>query len=433
MQLRLKKNYIVLILVVLGAAGYLWITNFQLVKKIVGYNVPQTTQLPVGPGVDFLKAPEGFRVSVFAEGLAGPRVIAFDPRGRVLASVPKEGKVLVLEDQDNDGFAEIKRVVLQGLRLPHGLDFYTDPKSKIAYLYVAETHQVSRFVYNVVDGSVPSAISKNIANLPADGRHFSRTIAFGPNFRKAQIIAGKSEVDTQVPVKLYISVGSSCDVCVETETWKRAAILESDPEGSFTAEFAGGLRNSVFFTFHPETKEIWATEMGRDNLGDELPPDEVNIVKVADEGNKFGARRYGWPFCYGNRVKDTTFKFDKITRTDLSSNCVDTEPATIELPAHSAPLGLAFITSDKWPKEWHNDLLVAYHGSWNRSEPTGYKIVRLDVDKNGKSFGTSDFISGWLTSDGKTLGRPVDLKFGPDDALYISDDSSGTIYRVVPR
>ena len=424
-------------LLIVAVAAVLYWSDFALVKKLIGYNVPQATKLPIGPAGDILKVPEGFRVTKFAEGLINPRVIAFDPNGRMLISEPKEGKVLVLEDLDSDGTAESKRVVLENLRLPHGLAFYTDPKTKIVYLYVAETHQVARFVYDVAKGLVPSAIGKNIANLPADGRHFSRTIGFGPNYRTSQIIGGKSDVNTQVPTKLYISVGSFCDVCVETETWKRAVILESDPEGTFTAEFAGGLRNSVFFTFHPETKEIWATEMGRDNLGDELPPDEINIVKVAGEEHKYGARRYGWPFCYGDRVTDRTFKPGKVDRIDIPADCSQTEPATIELPAHSAPLGLAFVPKDGgWPKEWAGDLLVAYHGSWNRSQPRGYKIVRFDLDKNGKLLQPknqdgADFITGFY--DGKnTLGRPVDLKFGPNGALYISDDSAGMIYRVEP-
>ncbi len=432
---RISKITLVLILLVLGLAAYLFATGFNIFRR-AGYNPPVITVTPTsvsGQGeLDFLTLPDNLSISVFAEDLERPRVIAFDPAGRMLVSETKAGRVVLLKDADKDGKAESKTVVLDNLKQPHGLAFYTDPKTKTVYLYVAETHQVARFPYDVNNGKVLNANGQNIANLPAGGGHFSRTIAFGPNYRTSQIIGGVNQVNTLGKDKLYISVGSSCDVCVE-DTWKRAAILESDSTGSYTAEFAGGLRNSVFFTFHPETKEIWATEMGRDNLGDNLPPDEVNIVKVAGPDHKYGARRYGWPFCYGNQVKDTKFNPDKVARIDIPTDCSQTEPPAIEIPAHSAPLGLAFISDKKWPSEWRNDLLVAYHGSWNRSEPTGYKIVKFKVENNGKVSRVEDFITGWLNDDNKVLGRPVDLKFGPDDALYVSDDAAGIIYRVMPR
>ena len=453
MKIKINKIYAVLFLAVLIVGTYFFVTDSLVLKKIAGYNVPKTTSTPSPSAdgkLDFLTLPPGFSISVFADNLINPRVIAFDSKGRMFVSETKAGRVVSLTDADNDGLAEKKTVILENRKSPHGLAFYTDPKTKKVYLYVAETYQVSRFEYDVSKGTLMNTIGKNIANLPADGMHFTRTIAFGRNFREEQIIGGKSEVDTQVPMKLYISVGSSCDVCVETETWKRASILESDPEGKYTAEFAGGLRNSVFFAFHPETDEIWATDMGRDNLGDELPPDEINIVKVATEEHKFGARRYGWPFCYGDKIRDKTFNPTKVDRVDISADCSQTEAPPIEIPAHSAPLGLAFIDSNKWPGGWAGDLLVAYHGSWNRSEPVGYKIVRFNLDKNGnlqqpKNQDGEDFLTGFFDpsarstdsgqagpGQGAIIGRPVDLKFGPDGALYISDDSAGLIYRVVP-
>ena len=197
------------------------------------------------------------------------------------------------------------------------------------------------------------------------------------------------------------------------------------------------------------TKEIWATEMGRDNLGDDLPPDEINIIKVAGPEHKFGARRYGWPFCYGDKVKDKKFNPKKWERIDITDDCSQTEPPVIEIPAHSAPLGLAFVPSNSlttsdgrgtsdvkiWPKEWGGDLLVAFHGSWNRSELTGYKVVRYDLDKNGNVISQApvDFISGWISDNKKEVyGRPVDLKFDNGGNLYISDDVTGVIYRVRP-
>lgn len=430
-----KKAIAISAIVFLALAG-LYFAGVYLFKKNIGYNVPPIeTPQPTDKddsSLSFLKLPDGFKIDIFSKDLENPRVIAFDPAGRALVSETKTGKVLMLKDSDNDGKAEDKVVILENLKQPHGLAFYTD-LGKNTYLYVAETHQVARYSYDTKNSKVLGQKGKNIITaLPSEGRHFTRTIAFGPNFRKNQIVG---TINTQVETKLYISVGSSCDVCVETATWKRAAILESDPVGTYTAEFAGGLRNSVFFTFHPKTKEIWATEMGRDNLGDNLPPDEINIVKVAGSEDKFGAKRYGWPFCYGNQVRDIKFNPEKIDRIDIPSDCTKTEPPVIEIPAHSAPLGLAFIPlNGGWPKEWEGDLLVALHGSWNSSVPVGYKIVRYDLDADGKVLSQKpiDFISGWL-KNGKTYGRPVDLKFGPDGMLYISDDATGNIYMVSAR
>ena len=190
--------------------------------------------------------------------------------------------------------------------------------------------------------------------------------------------------------------------------------MEYNPDGSGDRVFAQGLRNSVGFVFHPSTGEIWATENGRDALGDDLPPDEINIVR--------DGRDYGWPFCYGQRIADTSL--------NNPGSCDATVASLQDLQAHSAPLGLRFIESSHFPEEWQGDLLVAYHGSWNRSEPTGYKVVRLAVDGN-TIVAEEDFISGWLVANGSSVGRPVDLIFGPQDgALYISDDKAGLIYRV---
>lgn len=366
----------------------------------------------------------GFDFTVVADGLEKPRVIAFDAKERLLVSELGANRVSLLE-KDASGQL-VRRTLLDGLRSPHGLAFYTDDKEKITYLYVAEAHQVARYRYNSVAGTVDVASAEEIAVYSADGRHTTRTIGFGPNFRTNPIISNYPLVKTQGPQKLYISVGSSCDVCVE-DSWKRGAILESDPAGSFTAEFAGGLRNAVFFAFHPVTGEMWVTEMGRDNLGDNLPPDEINIVRVATAQHQFGARRYGWPFCYGNQVADAAFQPAPYTRIDIPSDCRQTEPAWIELPAHSAPLGLAFVTASDWPAEWKNDLLVAYHGSWNRSTKTGYKIVHFSLDAQGRVTDSEDFMS-WL-KEGKVSGRPVDLKFHAG-SLFISDDYSGVIYKV---
>ena len=265
MNALMKKLFLGSILFLICASGYLFWTDFKLVKGLVGYNAlefkePDTVSVDGGE-LPFLDVPEGFEIYVVARGLENPRVILFDQKGRMLVSETKVGRVSISEDKNRDGIFEVKNTLIEGLKSPHGLDFYKDSKTGVTYLYIAETHQVARYRYDVTAGTLIDTVGKNIINLPADGGHFTRTIVFGPNFRKNQLVG---IINTQVDTKLYISVGSSCDVCEET-TWKRAAILESNPEGSYTAEFAGGLRNSVFFTFHPVTKEIWATEMGRNN------------------------------------------------------------------------------------------------------------------------------------------------------------------------
>ena len=415
-----KRNILIIVVLAVTLTAFAWFYVPPLEE-------PNVTEIP-NTGLSFLKLPTGFMIDVFADNLENPRVIAFDPVGNMLVSETKAGRIAMLKDSDGDGKSDKKITILEGLRLPHGLDFYSD--SKATYLYVAETNEVKRFSYDIKSGTIANKKSENIATLPADGRHFTRTIAFGPNYRQGSILGGLGlSVD-----KLYMSVGSSCDVCIE-DTWKRAAILESDPAGNYTAEFAGGLRNSVFFTFHPKTKEIWATEMGRDNLGDDLPPDEINIIKVAGPEDKYGAKRYGWPFCYGDKVRDKKFNPEKVDRIDISSDCSTTTPPIIKIQAHSAPLGLAFVPANKgWPKEWEGDLLVALHGSWNRSEKVGYNVVRYDLDSGGNVLSQipEDFISGWLVN-GKIYGRPVDLKFDSKGKLYISDDATGVIYKVNPK
>lgn len=215
---------------------------------------------------------------------------------------------------------------------------------------------------------------------------------------------------------MLISVGSSCDVCEEQDP-RRAKILAVDVCDGDLSTFASGLRNSVFMALHPVTGHVWATEMGRDYLGDDLPPDEINLIL---EGS-----HYGWPYCYGKRIHDDQFD-PSGTHRDF---CRDTIPSFIDIPAHSAPLGLAFFPAE-WPKEFRHNLLVAYHGSWNRTVPTGYKVVRYKLDAAGNFVDVEDFITGWLTPQG-ALGRPVDILISPDGVIYISDDKAGVVYRLI--
>ncbi len=324
---------------------------------------------------------QGFAISVFAENLGksdvvypgpntGPRMLAF--RDDVLyASIPSQGKIVALPDRNNDGKADEVVTVLSGLQQPHSFDFHED------WIYVAEENAVSRFRMQGI--SADSNSMEFLFDLPSGG-HWTRTLKVHDNF-------------------LYVSIGSSCNVCHEDDE-QRAAILKCTLNGNCTI-FAKGLRNAVGFIFYEG--KIYATDNGRDMLGDDLPPEEINIV---EEG-----KDYGWPICYGNKVHDT--EFDK--NVYVRDPCEDTMPPLIEMQAHSAPLGLAF---------YKDDLLVAFHGSWNRREPTGYKVVRINL----ASKSVEDFASGWL-SDGKVSGRPVDV-IVHNNIIYVSDDNSGRVYRI---
>jgi glucose/arabinose dehydrogenase len=214
-----------------------------------------------------------------------------------------------------------------------------------------------------------------------------------------------------------VFVGSTCDVCVEEDP-RAGSVLFYDIETGASGSYARGLRNTVFSTLHPVTGEVWGTEMGRDMLGDALPPDEVNIIRK-------GAN-YGWPICYGNNVHDT--QFDR--KVYVSNPCMAPleTPAHIELPAHVAPLGIAFFGEESWPEEYWFDALVALHGSWNSTSPVGYEVVRLQLDATGAYQGTEPFISGWL-KDGKALGRPAGILISPG-TIFISDDKAGVIYQI---
>ncbi len=352
-----------------------------------------------GAAIGPLKLADGFSISIFAKDLGNPRVIVQDPDGTLLVSIPSEGRVVALPDRNGDGAADEIVTVVDGLKRPHGVAFRCSPECK---LYIAEENAVN--VYSYDPTRFKAVKEKKICDLPAGGFHVTRTLLFLP----------KPHDDI-----LLISVGSSCNVCVERD-WRRAAVLSVPADGGKLSLFASGLRNAVFMTVHPKTNRIWVTEMGRDMLGDDLPPDEINIIEQG--GN------YGWPYCYGKNAHDDEFDPDR------KHECREpqTIPSFIDIPAHSAPLGLAFFSDQGWPDEFNNDLLVAYHGSWNRSVPTGYKIVRYHLDQDGKYLGREDFAWGWLTAENSAWGRPVDILI-ERGSIFVSDDKAGVVYRITKK
>ncbi len=344
-----------------------------------------------------IELPPGFRIEVFAEGLGdslisypgpapGPRMMLMKD-GILMVSIPNKGLIAVLPDQNGDHKADSVGVFIDGLDRPHGLDYYD------GWFYIAEEDRVIR-VKDADNNFVAEkeTIEVLLDNIPTGG-HSTRTV---------KVHNGS----------LYMSVGSSCNVCYETDA-RRAAITRCDLDGTDCKVFATGMRNAVGMAFHPLTGKLYVTENGRDWLGDDLPPDEINLV---EEG-----KDYGWPVCYGKSIHDTDF--DK--NTYIRDPCEDSAPSLIDLQAHSAPLGLNFYYGGSFPEEYIGDLFVCLHGSWNRQEPTGYKIIRINMT----DLTLHDFATGWL-QDGNVLGRPVDVMVSEDGSLFVSDDNDGRIYRI---
>lgn len=395
-----KISIVVLVLAVLmavsGVVAYSYYRVWLPLRPAIG-PIPITSELKPTPGSRNLTSlplvlPKGFQIETFAEGLGPARFMTFDKNGILLVTVTRDDKVIALPDANQDGKADTVLTLKDDLNLPHGIEFYKGE------LYIAENDKIRKYQY-ISNGPSDVRLGQAttvVPDLPEDGVHFTRTLTFGTDG------------------KMYVSVGSSANVDIEDDK-RRAAILRYNPDGTGFEIFATGLRNSVGLAWNPVTRELWATENGRDLLGDDIPPDEVNIIRKGGD--------YGWPFAYGNKVTDPAF--------DDSEHASKTIPAYIELQAHSAPLGLAFFTSDAFGKDYKDDLFIAFHGSWNRSVPTGYKVVRVHLTGKNKDQVASveDFVTGFLVADG-AIGRPAGIVVGKDGALYFSDDKDGRIYRV---
>jgi len=368
--------------------------------------------LPADPAAA-IRLPPGFQASVFArlspagaDYFRGPRFMTFGPDGHLYLSLGLDNKVVMLPDRDRDGRADAVITVADRLNGPQGLAFVD------GRLLVANQDGVVRLEQR--DGQWPaSGVTPLIRDLPAGG-HTMKTLRQGPDGY------------------LYVNVGSSCNVCVEQDPL-RATLLrysaDGKPAGALPSlgrhptspVWASGLRNSQGFAWHPRSGALFATNNGADQRSDarggrpvdDLPPEHLNRIEPG--------MHYGWPHCWGDRVTDPNFP-------GPAGFCQSTRPPDITLPAHSTPVGLSFLDRSAFPAEYRDDALVALHGSWNRTRPSGYKIVRIHF-KDGNPVAVSDFASGWL-EDQSAWGRPLDLLVGPDRALYVSDDRAGLIYRI---
>lgn len=356
---------------------------------------PTSQAQPAPPLPAELTVPAGFNVAVFASGLPGARLMAVSPDGVLYVarqSVPgkQTGEVVALPDRNKDGKADQVEVVADGLARPHSLAFHN------GYLYIATNPAVVRMKYakGKVVGTPEKVVDLPVSTTP----HWTRSIAFGRNGR------------------LYVSIGSSCNVCEETDE-RRTTIMIYNADGTGGRPYAKGLRNAIGFDWDPKTGVMWATDMGQDKLGEEKPVDEINRI---EEG-----RHYGWPYFIGNNEPNPDLKDAK-----GSLKPEEATPPAYALQPHISPIGLTFYTGRQFPAAYRGAMFVALHGSGgnNRKEKIGYKVVRV-LMKDGKVTGIEDFVSGWLKGDQFT-GRPAGLVTGADGALYISDDNKGFIYRV---
>ncbi|MFT5483773.1 MAG: glucose/arabinose dehydrogenase [Halieaceae bacterium] len=384
-------SVLVLVPLALIATGTIGAYTVETVLySLTGYGLPSAAQPSLN---DRYKVPDGFSVSLYAPDLRSARLLRFTPNGDLLVSRPSVGDVVVLHrDEDGDGVADGMSTLLSDLRKPRGLDLVD------GWLYVAESTQVGRVRYDAQNRALAGSYTVIIDGLTGNGGHGQKSLRIGPD------------------KKLYLSQGSTCNVCVE-EDERRATMTRFDLDGGNPELIATGLRNTVGFDWAPWSGELYGTDNGRDMLGDEFPPCELNRIV---EG-KF----YGWPYFNGDNVPDPDMGSDP-----LAGKRSPTAPVH-DFRAHNAPLGMRFIDGAGLPPAFARSALVALHGSWNRSEADGYKVVSLHFsgEPGEERIEERSFFDGLLV-DGTISGRPVDVTQGPDGAIYISDDYAGAIYRV---
>jgi glucose/arabinose dehydrogenase len=346
-----------------------------------------TGKLPI----DKIKLPAGFKIGVFAEDVDNARSLCLSPGGTLFVSTRDKGNVYALRDTNGDYVADEKFTLATGLNMPNGVAF------KNGSLYVAEISRILRFdnIENQLNNPPKPVVVFD--KYPTDEHHGWKYIAFGPDG------------------KLYVPVGAPCNIC-EPENPIYCSITRLDVDNPREPEIVQrGIRNTVGFTWHPTTKELWFTDNGRDWLGDDMPACELN--HAPKEGMNFG-----YPYCHQGDLSDPKF--------GAKRSCSDFTAPVQNLGAHVAPLGLEIYAGKNFPAAYQNQVFIAEHGSWNRSKKSGYQVTLVKLDANGKSIGYEPFASGWLIEGDSVWGRPVDLEHLPDGSLLVSDDHGDAIYRI---
>jgi glucose/arabinose dehydrogenase len=339
--------------------------------------------------LELIKLPAGFTIEVYADNVPNARQLALSPSGTLFVGTREDGRVFAVVDRNKDQKADEVITIARGLNMPNGVAF------KDGALYVAEVGRVTR--YDGIEGQLASPPKPVVVNdsYPGERHHGWKFIAFGPDGF------------------LYVPVGAPCNVCERLDNPRYASITRMKADGSSVEVFASGVRNSVGFDWHPGTGQLWFTDNGRDMLGDDVPPCELNHAPKA-------GLHFGFPYCHGGTIADPEF--------GTKRRCSEFVPPAQALGAHVAPLGMRFYTGQMFPAEYRNRIFIAEHGSWNRSRKVGYRLVTVTLDGDTVT-SHEPFATGWLQGE-EEWGRPVDVLVMPDGALLVSDDRAGVIYRI---
>jgi glucose/arabinose dehydrogenase len=365
------------------------------------------------------KVPDGFKIELFAEGLNDPRVLSVAPNGDIFVAETEAGDIRVLRAADGATKPSENRIFAKGLNEPFGIAFFPNGDNP-QWVYVANTDSVVRFPYRAGDLKASGKPETVVANLPSGAAHWTRNIAFTGDNKRMLISVGSASNDAQGMGSPSGGLRSWINHHALGASWgdetDRATVLAFDPNGKNQRVFATGIRNCVGLAVHPTTGDLWCSTNERDDLGDNLVPDYVTRVR---EG-----AFYGWPWFYIGNNQDPRHAGE---RADLKDKI--TIPDVL-VQAHSASLGLAFYTGHMFPSDYRGDGFAAEHGSWNRSERTGYKVIRVRL-KDGVPTGEyEDFVTGFVVNDTEVWGRPVGVAVGHDGALLVSEDGNGTIWRI---
>lgn len=375
----MKSLFAALLLLLLTACG--------------GPTVNRPSQKADKPLLHTLKLPEGFSISLYADSVPNARSLCLGANGTLFVGNRKGDKVFALVDTNKDYVADVRYTIASGLHMPNGVAF------KDGALYVAEVSKIWRYdniEQNLANPPKPVLVSDK---FPTADHHGWKYIAFGPDG------------------KLYVPVGAPCNICEKLDTVQYSTITRMNADGTGAEVYAHGVRNSVGFTWHPTTGDLWFTDNGRDLLGDNLPPDELNVAVAKGQ-------HFGYPYCHAGEISDPEFGGKR--------PCTDFVKPAQKLQPHGAALGLKFYTGSMFPPQYKGNIFIAEHGSWNSSVPVGYRITRVTLDGD-KATSYEPFITGWLHNlDGETKawGRPVDVLQLADGSLLISDDFADCIYRV---